>query len=399
MRRQLEALRETRAWVDEQRGGFRERFVDLGNEVIAMELELIDEMWASFWKLYGTEVGASAANLTVSGLTGGPGGVLADAVTQIGTNFMFNEGGVAFETFDESAMRAEFHRVRQELEEGSVQNDCTLSHLRDFLQATPSSSLETSWSAGVAGNVALMDQAGLHVAKELGGNAGQLVHVSQNVLRHRTELHNLNRALRQGVRETTVGSFWGTYQLGLTQAIERETTLLAGWERKLDDFFTLRGWGGTALKGAGSFVAGILIGEVKDAAQASILEEESAAWAAFFQKELEASLTWSALMRASCTYWALVDEEAFLAGEYDAFVSSFDPSRDFRVSVDETFTDEDELVLTVPFSGAGGFRVEVTVAGVRGEARGGQRYAFPAGSFEAFEDGTELEVVVEVLVE
>ncbi len=216
---------------------------------------------------------------------------------------------------------------------------------------------------------------------------------------HRAALQDLNRALLGGATETSIESFWNSYQIPVSDAIAQERELLSGWERKLDEFFTLRGWGITAGKGVGSFLVGLGVSGLMDDFQAEILEQERKEWEAFYEKELEASLSWSAMMRASCIYWALVDEEEFLAGEYDAFLSSFDPSKDFLATTDETFTDKEELVLTVPFDGEGGFRVEVTVAGIRGEPRGDQSFVFPAGSFGEFEDGTELEFVVEVLPE
>ncbi len=176
IRDRLADLRKTRAEVDELRGDFRERFVGLTNEVIVMEQELIDEIWGSFLKQSATEIFESGVSLAVSGLTGGAGGILVDAVTQIGINVLFlNEDGVIYENYDETAMREAYHQARRELEGEGVQNDCSLTHLREFLETGPDTLPKVGWSDGVAETVALMDQFGIYAGEKVYANFAQSV--------------------------------------------------------------------------------------------------------------------------------------------------------------------------------------------------------------------------------
>ncbi|RMH16000.1 MAG: hypothetical protein D6701_09405 [Gemmatimonadetes bacterium] len=406
---QLGELRRERLWFDVERRRARERFVDLTNEVIALESDMVNRLWFDFIQLYRHEANAAGRSLGVSALFGGPVGVIADAAVQMAGVFVFNEGGVAFEHYDESAMRRAFHQRKAEIEAqsggGADADACSGTAFEDYARVELGAPPVPRWSAGVRTATNLADQAWAQGAKDALGQTGEWVRAKAGVRAARANLEAQRRELidamrngRSAARGTTAvtgagGPTYGSYHT----AINRERRLLEGWTRRLDEFRSLKAWGRTGAKGVGSFLAGMLFEEYKDWQQSEILAEERDAWAELFTKELEASLAWMVFMRTGCAYWTLSDEVAFLAPYHERLRATVDPLAAVVITQNDPFTNQDELVVSLPWRGRGNYRLEVTVGGVRGEPRGAREFVFPPGSFDHLPDGTRLELVVEVV--
>lgn len=131
----------------------------------------------------------------------------------------------------------------------------------------------------------------------------------------------------------------------LDSAIRSQTDELARLEGKLAK---VSGALRTKIALAGlNVVAGVAIGLTKSALQSTFKEDERDHWARVFAKQIEASFHFKAYQRASCLYWARLDQIAWLQRFYAPLFFAYDQNKDLKVLTDRTFTDDQSLLVYV----------------------------------------------------